>query len=149
MVITSGSTTQTANNVEIATVAPAIYTANGSGLAAAQALQVGANNAQTSQSTSQTDANGAVIARSITLSSSTNTYLVLYGTGIAAGGTALTSATINGLAATVVYAGPAGNGSGLDQVNLLIPAKAAGAGNVNVQVTVEGVPANPVQVTIQ
>lgn len=149
VVITSGNATQTANNVEIATVAPALYTANGAGLAAGQAIQVGANNAQTSQPTSQTDANGAVIARPVTLSSTTNTYLVLYGTGIAAGGTALTSATINGLAATVVYAGPAGSGSGLDQVNLLIPAKLAGAGNVNVQVTVEGVPANPVQVTVQ
>ena len=109
-----------------------------------------AGNAQTTQSTAiRPTATAATIARPITLSSGTNTYLVLYGTGIATAGTALTSATINGLAATVAYAGPAGAGSGLDQVNILIPAKLAGAGNVNVQVTAEAVPANPVQITIQ
>jgi uncharacterized protein (TIGR03437 family) len=56
---------------------------------------------------------------------------------------------MNGLAATVTYAGPAGAGTGLDQVNLVIPAKLAGAGNVNIQLTTEGIAANPVQVTIQ
>ncbi len=110
---------------------------------------MGAGNAQSSQATSQTDANGAVVPKPVALSSGTNTYLVLYGTGIAAAGTALTSATMNGVAATVLYAGPAGSGSGLDQVNILIPSKLAGAGNVNVQITAEGQPANPVQVTIQ
>jgi len=147
--VTSGSATQTASNVQIATVSPTIFTANGAGLASAQAIQVGANAAQTTQQVYHTDGNGAVIANPIVLSSSTNTYLVLYGTGIAAAGTALTSATINGVAATVLYAGPAGAGSGLDQVNILIPAKLAGAGNVNVQVTAEAIAANPVQVTIQ
>jgi uncharacterized protein (TIGR03437 family) len=75
--------------------------------------------------------------------------LLLFGTGIAGGGTALTTVTINGLAATVTYAGPAGTGTGLDQVNVLLPAKLAGAGNVNVQLTSEGVAANPVQITVQ
>ena len=149
VVVTSGATTQTANNVQISTVAPAIYTASGSGLAAGQFVQVGANNAQTTQSTYQTDSNGATIAKPMALSSSTNTYLVLYGTGISAAGTALTTATVNGLAATVVYAGTAGAGSGLDQVNILLPAKLAGAGNVNVQIAAESIPANPVQITVQ
>ena len=149
IVVTSGTATQTAANVEIATVAPAVYTANGLGLAAAQAIQVSADATQTAQLTYQTDSNGAVIAKPVVLGSSTTTYLVLYGTGIAAAGTALTSATINGVAATVIYAGPAGSGSGLDQVNILIPAKLAGAGNVNVQLTAETQAANSVQITIQ
>ncbi len=149
IVVTSGAATQTASNVQISSVAPAIYTANGSGLAAAQAIQVGANAAQTTLQVTRTDTNGATVANPIALSSSTNTYLVLYGTGIAAAGTALTTATINGVAATVIYAGPAGAGSGLDQVNILIPAKLAGAGNVNVQLTVEAQAANPVQIAIQ
>lgn len=147
--VTSGTSSQTASNVQISTVAPAIFTANGSSLAAAQVIQVGANAAQTVQQVSQTDTNGATIAKPIALSSTTNSYLVLYGTGIAAAGTALTSATVNGIAATVTYAGPAGSGSGLDQVNILIPAKLAGAGNVAVQVTAETIPANPVTITIQ
>jgi len=59
----------------------------------------------------------------------------------------------------VTYAGPAGADSGLDQVNILLPAKLAGAGNVNVQLTLEaevskgtlvnGILANQVQVTVQ
>jgi uncharacterized protein (TIGR03437 family) len=148
-VVTSGTATQTASNVQIATVAPAIYTVSGSALAAAQAIQVSADNTQTAQATYQTDSNGAIIPKPVTLSSSTNTYLVLYGTGIAAAGTALTTVTINGVAATVIYAGPAGSGSGLDQVNILVPAKLAGAGNVNVQLIAEAQAANPVEITIQ
>jgi hypothetical protein len=34
-------------------------------------------------------------------------------------------------------------------VNILIPGKLAGAGNVNVQLIAEGVPANPVQITLK
>jgi uncharacterized protein (TIGR03437 family) len=49
----------------------------------------------------------------------------------------------------VTYAGPSGAGSGIDQVNILIPAKLAGAGNVNVQITTEAIPSNAVQVTIK
>jgi len=147
--ITSGTNTQTASNIEIASVAPALFTSNGAGLASGQAIQVNASQVQTPLALSKQDANGATVPSAITLTANTNTYLILYGTGFAAAGTALTSATINGLAATVVYAGPAGAGSGLDQVNILIPAKAAGAGNANVQVIAEGISANPVQVTIQ
>jgi uncharacterized protein (TIGR03437 family) len=147
--VTNGSVTQTASNVEISTVAPGIMTMSGTGLPAAQVIQVAADQSQSSQMVYTTDSNGAIVANPIAMANPGNTYLVLYGTGIAAGGTALTSATINGLSATVAYAGPAGNGNGLDQVNILLPAKLAGAGNVNVQVTTEAVPLNPVQVTIK
>jgi uncharacterized protein (TIGR03437 family) len=90
-----------------------------------------------------------VVANPIPVSSASSSYLVLFGTGIAAGGTALTSVTINGVNATVVYAGPQGTFSGLDQVDVLIPASLAGKGNVNVQLADEGIVSNPVQITIQ
>jgi uncharacterized protein (TIGR03437 family) len=147
---------QTSNGVEITTVAPGILTVNGSGLAAAEAvLATGAT--QTSQLSYTTDANGASIANPITVGTgASSTYLLLFGTGIAAAGTAQTTATINGLAATVTYAGPAGADNGLDQVNILVPTKLAGAGNVNVQLTLEleksgagGIAANPIQVTFK
>lgn len=124
-------------------------TMNGTGLPAAQVIKVAADQSQSSQPVYSTDSNGALIASPIEMANPGNTYLVLYGTGIAAGGTALTSATVNGLNATVAYAGPAGNGNGLDQVNILLPAKLAGAGNVNVQLYTEAVPLNSVQVTIK
>jgi uncharacterized protein (TIGR03437 family) len=53
------------------------------------------------------------------------------------------------MAATVTYAGSARADTGLDQVNVLLPAKLAGTGNVNVQLTTETIPANPVQITIK
>jgi len=147
---------QTSNGIEIASVAPGILTVNGSGLAAAEAVLV-SGGTQTSQLSYTTDSNGATIAKPITIGTgASSTYLLLFGTGIAKAGTALTTATVNGLAATVAYAGSAGADSGLDQVNILLPARLTGAGNVNVQLTLEtekggvgGVAANPVQITVQ
>jgi len=148
--VSSPGGSQTANNVAISTVAPGLLTLNGSGLAAAEVIQVSATGTQTAQPIFATNSGGAVIASPITIGTgAARTYLLLFGTGIAAGGTALTSVTINGTAATVAYAGPAGADTGLDQVNVLLPSKLAGAGNVNVQLTSEGVAANPVQITVQ
>ena len=147
--VANGTAVQVAGNVEISTVAPGIVTMNGLGLPAGQAIQVAADQSQTTQPVYTTNSDGAIIPSPIAMANPGNTYLVLYGSGIAAGGTALTSATINGVSASVVYAGKSGSGNGLDQVNILIPAKLAGAGNVNVQLICEGVAMNPVQVTIK
>jgi len=148
--VTNGTTTQTSSNVEIATVAPGLLTLNGSGLAAAEVVQVSASGAQTIQQVYTTNSSGAIVASPIAIGTGgASTYLVLFGSGIANAGTALTTVTINGVAETVTYAGPAGADSGLDQVNVLLPAKLAGSGNVNVQLTVEALAANPVQITIQ
>jgi uncharacterized protein (TIGR03437 family) len=147
--VTNGAASQTANNVEIATVSPGILTANGSGLARANVVQGFAGGVQTVTTVYTTDGNGAIIANPVSVESApASTYLVVLGTGIANAGTALTTATINGVNSTVTYAGPSGS-PGFDQVNILIPAKLAGAGNVEVQLTVEGVPANPFQITLK
>ncbi len=147
--VTNGTLTQTANNVQVSTVAPGVLTLNGAGLAAAEVVQVSASG-QTPQQVYSTNSAGAPIASPIAVGSGANsTYLVLFGTGIAKAGTALTTATINGVNATVTYAGPAGADSGLDQVNILLPASLSGKGNVNVQLAVEGIPADPVQITTQ
>jgi uncharacterized protein (TIGR03437 family) len=42
-----------------------------------------------------------------------------------------------------------GSFPGLDQANVLIPDTLAGLGNVTIQLTANGIPANPVNVTIQ
>ena len=147
--ITNGTTTQTANNIEIATVAPGLLTLNGNGLAAAYVVQVASGGTQTVVPVYTTNSTGAVVPSPISMTSGTSSYLVLFGSGIANGGTPLTSVTINGVNATVYYAGPQGTASGLDQVDVLIPASVAGKGNVNVQLVTEGIAANPVQITVQ
>jgi len=156
--ITTPTGTQTASNVEISTVAPGLLAVNGSQLAAAVAIQV-SGGTQTAQPVYTTDSNGAIVPSPVTIGTgSSSTYLALFGTGIAGGGTALTTVTVNGLPATVTYAGPSGPGTGIDQVNVLLPAKLAGAGNVNVQLTSEasltsnpggGFLANQVQITVK
>lgn len=146
--VSNGTSSQAANNVEISAVSPGVLTLNGNGLPAGYAVQVSSSGAQSVEQIYTTNSTGAIIPNAISLSSGTS-YLVLFGTGIAGGGTALTSATINGVTAPVIYAGPQGGESGLDQVNIQIPASLAGKGNVNVQLTTEAIAANPVQITVQ
>ncbi len=149
VVVTSSGGTQTANNIEITIAAPGLLTLNGNGLAAADVVQVSSTGAQTVQQVYTTNSDGAVIANPIAVGSGNTTYLLLYGTGIAGAGTALTTVTIDGVSAKVAYAGPAGADTGLDQVDVIVPASLSGAGNVNVQLTAAGITANSVQITIQ
>jgi uncharacterized protein (TIGR03437 family) len=149
VVVDSNGVNQTAANVQISAVAPALFTLNNSGLAASYALRVSAGGTQTVEQVYSQDNTGLISANPINLGSSTDqAYLILYGTGFDTAGTSNVMATVNGVNAPVLYAGPGGS-AGLDQVNILLPASLAGSGNVNVQLTAAGVVANPVQVTIQ
>ena len=47
------------------------------------------------------------------------------------------------------FAGSQGGFAGLDQANVLLPASFAGKGNVTIQLTANGLAANPVNITIQ
>ena len=49
----------------------------------------------------------------------------------------------------MAYSGAQGTLPGLDQVNVQIPTSLRGAGTVTLQLTVDGVAANPVTVAIQ
>jgi uncharacterized protein (TIGR03437 family) len=149
--VTAGGTTVTSSYVPIATVAPALYTLNGTGLAAATAVRVAANGTQTNVPVYTVNSDNSLSAAPISLGVATDqVYLTLYGTGLQAAGTSKTTVTINGVTAKVTFAGAQGATSpGLDQVNVLIPASLAGKGNVNVQLAANGINANPVQITIQ
>jgi uncharacterized protein (TIGR03437 family) len=87
--------------------------------------------------------------------------LVLYGTGIRGalttnpnddnGVAESVSVTIDGQPAQALYAGAQGDFSGLDQINVALPARLAGQGlrRVEVAVTVNGVAANRVTIQIR
>ena len=148
--VTSTAGTQTTSNIQIAAVAPGLFTVSNAGLASASATRVSASGTQTSQVAYSTGASGSFLPNPINLGASTDTtYLALFGTGIQAAGLANVTVTVGGINAPVVYAGPQGNFPGLDQVNVVLPASLAGKGNVNVQLTASGVAANPVQITVQ
>jgi uncharacterized protein (TIGR03437 family) len=72
--------------------------------------------------------------------------ILLYGTGFRhSGGAASVTATANGQPLTVQFAGAQGTFVGLDQMNLYVPPTLAGNGLVTVQISVDGMPANNIQ----
>ena len=126
--------------VTIGADAPGLFTADGSGQGA-PAAQVIAVNADGTQS----DPAPATVPIDV---SGGQVYLVLYGTGIRhAAGAPVCS--MNGRPAQVLYGGAQGSIGGLDQVNVLLPAGLRGGGTVTVNVSVDGVAANPVTLTIR
>ena len=95
------------------------------------------------------NAQGSFSAAPINMGSATDkVYLAFYATGVQAAGLANVAVTVNGVSTPVLYAGYAGY-SGVDQVNVLLPASLAGSGTVALQLTASGIAANTVQVAIQ
>jgi uncharacterized protein (TIGR03437 family) len=143
----SSNGTQTAGNIQVAAVAPALFTLNGSSLATGGTITVAANGTQTTGLTYQSTTGASLAAAPINVSSG-QVYLVLYGTGMDGATATNTAVTIGGVSAPVLYAGTQDVFAGLDQVNVLLPASLAGKGNVEVQLTSNGVTANAVTIVI-
>lgn len=147
--VTASGSPQTASNVVIAPVAPAVFTVNGNALIAGYAVRVSSSGTQTVEPAYAVNAQGSFSAAPINMGSATDkVYLTIYGTGIQAAGLANVAVTVNGVGTQVVYAGSAGY-SGVDQINVLLPASLAGSGTVALQVTASGIAANTVQIAIQ
>ena len=147
--IASGDGTNSTGAAQIASVAPGVFVLNTSNLVAATAARYGADGSVTQLSVYAVDGSGAVVANPVSLgASSDQVYLTIYGTGLQAAGTSDVTVSVNGVNAPVAYAGPQGSYAGLDQVNVLLPRSLAGAGNVTIQLTANGIAANPVQLTI-
>jgi uncharacterized protein (TIGR03437 family) len=147
--VTAPGSSQTASNVVIAPVAPALFTVNGNGLAAAYAVRVSSSGTQTVEPAYAVNAQGSFSAAPINMGAATDqVYLAIYATGVQAAGLAKVAVTVNGVSTQVYYAGNAGF-SGVDQINVLLPASLAGAGTVALQVTAAGIAANTVQIAIQ
>ena len=140
--------------VEIARVAPGLFSANanGQGAAAGVVLTVSADGRQTSQPTFQCGATpSSCVAAPIDLGADTDqVILLLFGTGIrGVGSLSEVSASIGGVEAEVLYAGRQGDFAGLDQVNVRLPRSLAGRGEVAVLLSVEGKTANTLTVSIR
>jgi uncharacterized protein (TIGR03437 family) len=124
--------------VNIALVAPGVFTSDGS-KAAAQAIRVTAGGSQSVE-----DVSGGIDIGSDTV------YLVLYCTGVR-GRSELRNVTVllAGQTVPALYAGPQGGFDGLDQVNVQVPAGLKGAGVVNLSVTVDGFVSNTATLTFK
>jgi uncharacterized protein (TIGR03437 family) len=127
-----------------------MFTFDAAGLVAGSVLRVSGDGAQTPENFLRVDSSGAVVAVPIDLGPPTDqVFLILYGTGFRAAGTANTSVTIGGQEAQVSFAGDQGSFAGLDQVNVLIPRSLAGSGTVNIVLTASGQRANTVNISVQ
>jgi uncharacterized protein (TIGR03437 family) len=142
----NGSTIFT--NVVTAPVVPALFALNSSALVAANLVRV-SNGVTTYEPVYEVSA-GAIVPRPLDFGpSGDQLFLVLYGTGLRAAGTAGVSVSIAGATIPVLYAGPQGEVEGFDQVNVQLPRTLIGKGNVFITLTANGVAANTVQVTVK
>jgi uncharacterized protein (TIGR03437 family) len=154
VIVTNGVGMSFTAFVEIAAVAPGLFSAqgDGQGLAAANVLRVKADGSQSYEPVARFDAaQSRWVAIPIDLGAETDqVYLLLYGTGIR-NRRSVGSVTVSFFptAAQVTYAGPQGQYPGLDQVNVLLPRSLRGRGDAAITLTVEGKTANTVGVNIR
>jgi uncharacterized protein (TIGR03437 family) len=138
--------------LQIAPVAPGLFTADasGRGLPAAVALRIKADGAQSYEPVAQFNATtNRFEAVPIDLGPATEqVFLIAFGTGFRAPNETAT-ATLGEANAEVLYTGAQGNLVGVDQVNLRISRALAGRGNVDAVLRVDGKTANPVTVNFK
>jgi len=141
----SGNQTST---VQVAAVAPGLFSANETGrdVAAAQIVTNTADGSQTGSEIYEC-ASGTCLSMPIDVSSGRSA-LVLYGTGIRNASLGAVSVKIGNQTLPAFFAGAAPTYVGLDQVNVSLPASLAGSGTVNLTVSVNGVQSNVLTVNI-
>jgi len=152
--VVNGADVVAAGAVEVATVSPGMFSADGSGrgLASAIALRVRANGIQSFEPVARYDAAlNRFVAVPIDVSSTADqVFLVFYGTGWRfRSALSAVSCSIGGVASDVLYAGEVAGFVGYDQINVRLSPSLAGRGEVDVVVTVDGKTANVVRVAIQ
>jgi uncharacterized protein (TIGR03437 family) len=141
-------------SMQLAPVAPALFTANanGQGVAAATVLRARAGGSQSFEAVARFDsAQNRFVATPIDLGPNTDqVFLVLYGSGFRfRSGLPAVTAHLGGIAAETLFAGPQGGLVGLDQLNLRIPRSLAGRGEVDLVLIVDGKPANTVKLSFK
>lgn len=152
--VQSGGSTLVQSTVTLAPVAPAFFTANQNGKGAPAALVVtntAAGGQERDVAYQCTGGAGTCTPKPISLGGPGDAVaLELYGTGIR-GRTSISNvtATVGTTGVPVIYAGAQSQYAGFDQVDLLLPRSLAGAGTVDLTLTVDGVTSNVVTINIQ
>jgi uncharacterized protein (TIGR03437 family) len=150
LTLVNGSVRAT-GEVTVAAIAPGIFTADssGNGMAAALALRVRRNQTLSYEFLVRVAATtGQLEAIPVDLGpEGEEVYLILFGTGWR-NRTGITL-TLGGETVPVQFSGGHSSLIGLDQLNVLIPRRLIGRGAIEVGLTVDGQPANPVRITIK
>jgi uncharacterized protein (TIGR03437 family) len=136
-------------------VAPALFTANGSGSGpvSALAIRVERDGSHMSVPVAQCPGNipsALCFTTRIEVSDDRPVYLSLYGTGIrAASSPAAVQVTIDNITVPVLYAGPQAQFAGLDQINVRLLSSLRGKGEVDLVLTADGIASNTVRIGIR
>lgn len=146
--VKSGDGATSTGQLTFADVQPAVFVLNGAGLVAANILRVTAAGKVTYENVYALDAAKNVIAAPVDVSKD-KVYLSLYATGIRHAPQSQVSVTIGGVDAPVSFSGAQGFFTGLDQVNVQVPASLAGRGDVPVVLSVGSNRANTARLTIK
>jgi uncharacterized protein (TIGR03437 family) len=150
--ILGGANSPQSATVEVATVAPGLFTANGAGVGVAAAIAIRriiATGNDDQVPVYHCDANGCS-SMGIEMGPDATVFLELFGTGIRGRSSlANVNATIGGESVDVLFAGAQGQFPGLDQVNLSLPQGLHTRGETDVVLTVDGHVANKVRVNLK
>jgi uncharacterized protein (TIGR03437 family) len=139
---------------QIEATAPALFAANptGQGVAAAIALRIKPDGAQSFEPVAQFDpVSQHFVAVPIDLGAEGDqVFLILFGTGLR-NRSALEAVTVRvgGVAVQPSYVGAQGGFVGFDQVNLALPRSLGGRGELTIEMTVDGLIANAVSVAVR
>jgi len=141
-------------SMTIESVAPGLFSANGTGqgLAAAVAFRVRSNGTTSFEPITRFDsASGQIVAIPIDLEPATDQlFLVLFATGVRfRSALSAVSCNVGGLASTPQYAGSQNDFVGLDQINVPLSRTLIGRGPANVVLTVDGKTSNTVTVNLK
>jgi uncharacterized protein (TIGR03437 family) len=140
-----GQKTLAPNSLASATVAPSIFTADGSASGVPIAVLVTVYEDRSQESRLVYDCGGGMCrAVELDLATGGTNVLVLYATGIRNARLEDVTARVGSIDLPVQYAGAQGDYGGLDQINLSLPAALAGRGAVTLEVAAAGKPANAV-----
>ncbi|MBM3727122.1 MAG: hypothetical protein FJW40_17080 [Acidobacteria bacterium] len=146
-VIIAGNAT---GSVDVRSIAPGLFSANGSGrgLVAATTVRIAPNGNRTEGFAAQADANRGLISVPLDLTPENGQiYLSLYGSGLR-GGTRF-AATINGENVPVLAAAAQGAFAGLDQVNIgPLPPSLRNRDEAEIALSADGIAANRVTVSV-
>jgi uncharacterized protein (TIGR03437 family) len=149
-----GETRLATTMLTITTVAPGLFAANadGSGVPAAVVVRVKPDGAQSFEPVARFDAaQNRFAAAPIDLGAADEqVFLILFGTGFRyRTELAAVKVLVGGVEAPVSFAGAQGFLVGLDQLNVRLPRVLAGRGEADVVLTVDGLAANTVRVSIK
>ncbi len=151
--VTNGTNLNLSAAVWVNDVAPALFSADasGQGVPSALLLRIKDNGALSFEPVATINAQGQFVPLPIDLGPETDkVFLILFGSGLR-NRSSLSSVNvqISGINVPVTYAGPQGSYMGQDQINLQLPRSLAGRGAATLAVTVEGMIANPLSLSIR